>query len=53
MFLSDDRYEFKNEGMLIHNVELENAGRYYCIIAHSPFQSNENRREITLTVYSR
>lgn len=38
---------------MIRNVGLENAGKYYCVISHSPFQTNRNRQEITLIVYSK
>lgn len=46
-----ESYEFRTEGLLIPNVGLQHAGRYLCIIAHSPFQSNRNRLDITLLVY--
>lgn len=38
--------------MSIPNIGLQHAGKYLCVVAHSPFQSNRNRLEVTLSVYS-
>ncbi|XP_065225584.1 neural cell adhesion molecule 2-like [Planococcus citri] len=47
----EDRIQYESEGLRIPEVKLSDAGKYYCVISHWPFQSTCNRLEITLIVY--